>query len=112
MALSSFIIDHLFDISLVIIILALFTVLFKLDNRNTIRQVILDLVVQAEKNLGNGTGELKYAYVMSHLHRSIPAFTRFLYPYKEIHKYIEDEVKFLNNLMENGVDLKGYDQEH
>lgn len=112
MNLIRFLYHNFLDIAIVCASLALFIGLYKLDNRRTVKQIILDLVVGAEKKLGSGTGDLKYAYVMAQLYRTLPAGMRLLYSYTEIRKYIEVEVRFLSDLMSNGVNLIGYDKEH
>lgn len=112
MNLVRFLYHNFLDVAIVCASLMLFVGLYKLDNRRTVKQIILDLVVEAEKRLGSGTGALKYAYVMAQLYRALPASMRLLYSYTEIRRYIETEVRFLSDLMQNGVNLIGYDKEH
>lgn len=104
--------ENALDVLIILATIGFLVFLAKMDNRRTMRQIILDLVVQAEKTLGAGTGDLKYAFVIARLHQITPAVLRVLYPYNEISRLIEEEVEFLNGLMANGVDLIGYDYEH
>ena len=46
--------------------------LYKRNKKEFVKQVVLSLVVQAEKALGGGTGELKYAMVVENLYKALP----------------------------------------
>lgn len=76
-----------------------------------VAQVILGLVVRAEKALGSGTGELKYALVITWVYEKLPSIIRVLFTRKEIDLMIEDGVKTLKRYLENEIKLTGYDDE-
>lgn len=101
-------------LGILIIIVALFILLLliKLGRRDVIRKIALSLVVQAEKALGSGTGELKYAWVIEHLYDKLPKVISFLYTKKEIDNMIETAVSKLKQILGDGsVSLAGYDDE-
>lgn len=112
MNIIGFLYNNMLDILIILCGLFGLVLFYKNDNKRTVKQIILNLVVKAEKILGDRTGSLKYAYVISELYIMLPSSLKILYTYSEINKYIEEEVKFLNDLMELGVSLKGYDEEH
>jgi hypothetical protein len=43
--------------------------IYKRGKKEFVEQVVLSLVVQAEKALGSGTGELKYMMVVENVHK-------------------------------------------
>lgn len=95
----------------VLVFIAGLLVLLRFGKVDTVRKIVLSLVVQAEKTLGSGTGELKYAYVIDHLYDKLPAIISFLFTKKEIDNMIEDSVKKLKDVLSSGITLTGYDDE-
>ena len=106
-----FIINNWANIVLVIAFIIVVLLLYKYNKRETIRKIILSLVIQAEKTLGSGTGELKYAYVIDKYYNSMPSIIRFLYTDKDIDTFITESVAKLKDIIANGVNLSGYDDE-
>jgi hypothetical protein len=86
--------------------------LVKIGKTDTVKKIVLSLVVQAEKALGSGTGELKYAFVVDALYSKLPAVIRLLYSKKEINQFIEDAVQELKKTLDSGNTLSGYENEH
>lgn len=86
-------------------------VLYKLGKKDTVKKIILALVVQAEKTLGSGTGELKYAMVINAIYDKIPFIIRFLFSKKELDTFINEAVIAMKGILVNGVTLTGYDDE-
>lgn len=86
--------------------------LYKNGKKDFVRQAILSLVVQAEKALGSGTGELKYAMVVEGIYKILPSILRLLITQTELDKLIEDGVKKLKEYLSSGKDLLGYEEEH
>lgn len=85
--------------------------LYKIGKKDLVSKIILSLVVQAEKVLGSGTGELKYAYVIEKIYAVLPVSIRGLFSKKEIDNMIEGSVKKLKNMLENGKNLHSYTDE-
>jgi hypothetical protein len=86
-------------------------VLYKLGKKDTVKKIVLALVVQAEKTLGSGTGELKYAMVIDAIYNKLPFILRFLFNKKELDTFIEEAVSKMKELLSKGVTLTGYDDE-
>lgn len=86
--------------------------LYKRGKKEFVRQVVLSLVVQAEKALGSGTGELKYAMVVENLYNVLPKILTTLFSMKEIDNLIETGVQYMKNYLSKGKDLLSYDIEN
>lgn len=99
------------DLLVILIMVAVLGLLYKKGKRQQVAQIILSLVVKAEKRLGSGTGELKYATVVEELYSLLPGIIRFLYSEKDIDQMIEAGVKTLKKHLEKGVNLVGYEEE-
>ncbi len=93
---------------LFVIILAL---LYKSGKKEEVKRIVKSLVIQAEKTLGSGTGELKYVLVVERLYYVMPSLLRFLYTKKEIDDFIIDAVDWLKEYLREGHDLLGYETE-
>lgn len=105
-----FIQNNLYNISVIIIFIAIILILIKLRKKDTVKEIILALVVQAEKALGSGTGELKHAMVIDAFYDKLPSIITLLFTKKEIDRYITDGVNKLTKFLEVG-DLLGFDEE-
>lgn len=99
--------------SIIVVVIAIIglLVLYKLGKKDTVKKIVLALVVQAEKNLGSGTGELKYAMVIDAIYNKLPFILRFLFNKKELDAFIEEAVSKMKELLSKGVTLTGYDDE-
>ncbi|MGJ0848654.1 hypothetical protein ACR77J_18450 [Tissierella praeacuta] len=86
--------------------------LYKKGKKEFVRKVVLSLVVQAEKALGSGTGELKYAMVVEELYKSLPLILTMLISKKELDIMIESSVQYLKEYLEKDKDLLGYEDEY
>lgn len=108
---TEFIKANLASIIVVVLVLIALAVLYKLGKKDTVKKIILALVVQAEKTLGSGTGELKYAMVLDAIYSKLPYILRFLFTKKELDTFIEEAVRKLKDILSKGVTLTGYDDE-
>ena len=99
--------------SIIVVVIAIIglIVLYKLGKKDTVKKIVLALVVQAEKTLGSGTGELKYAMVIDAIYNKLPFILRFLFTKKELDTFIEEAVSKMKELLSKGVTLTGYDDE-
>lgn len=86
--------------------------LYKKGKKEFVRKVVLSLVVQAEKALESGTGELKYAMVVEELYKSLPLILTMLISKKELDIMIESSVQYLKEYLEKDKDLLGYEDEY
>lgn len=104
-ALAPFVVDII--AGLIVVIVAL--ILYKNGRQEMLRKMILTFVVEAEKKLGNGTGELKYAMVVERLHATMPYVLKILYGKKQLDTMIEQAVEYLKRYLSEGRTLSGYD---
>lgn len=74
--------------------------LYKRGKKELVRKVALSLVVQAEKALGSGTGELKYAMVVENVYKVLPSILTLLISEKELDNLIEDGVQYMKKYLE------------
>lgn len=100
------------SILVVLFILVGLLFLYKRGKKEFVRQVVLSLVVQAEKALGSGTGELKYAMVVENVYKLLPPILTMLISKKELDNIIEDSVQYLKEYLEQDKDLLGYSDEY
>ena len=97
------------DIVVVIAAIVTLLLLYKGGKKEIVRKIVLASVVSAEKALGRGTGELKYALVIDTIYKRLPLVLRLIFSEKAIDEFIEDSVTRLNELLTKGVDLNEYD---
>ena len=103
--------DIMWNIVGILIVLLALTLLYRIGHKATVKKLILGLVVRAEKKLGSGTGELKYAEVVVELYERLPTILRWLFTEKDIDQFIEEAVAKLKDVLAKGVTLTGYDDE-
>lgn len=71
--------------------------------KSGVSEMLFYLVTRAEKEFGAGTGEIKYAGVVTWLYERMPAFFRIVLSKKEIDTLIETAVgKMKEYLKQNG----------
>ena len=100
--------------SILVVLLFVIGLLFiyKRGKKEFVRQVVLSLVVQAEKALGSGTGELKYAMVVEELYKALPYILTILISKKELDNLIESSAQYLKEYLKKDKDLFGYEDEY
>lgn len=103
---------NLSSILVVLLFIIMLLFLYKRGKKDFVRLIILSLIVQAEKALGSGTGELKYAMVVEGIFRALPPILRFLITTKELDRLIEDGLQYLKNYLSSGRDLLSYDDDY
>lgn len=77
------------SVLVVVAFLALVVVLIKRGETKILKQILFNLVTQAEKQFGSGTGSLKYAAVADWIYQRIPAVLKLLFTSSDIEKMIE-----------------------
>ncbi|MTI57498.1 hypothetical protein [Geosporobacter ferrireducens] len=85
--------------------------LYSINRKDLLKKIILVLVVQAEKQLGSGTGALKYAMVVEKIYRIVPLSFRWFLTEKELDRMIEEAVKYLKAYLAQGKNLVGHEGE-
>ena len=97
------------DSMLVIVaFLALVVVLIKRGETKILKQILFNLVTQAEKQFGSGTGSLKYAAVADWIYQRIPAVLKLLFTSSDIEKMIEAALEEAKKAWGANENLKGY----
>jgi hypothetical protein len=86
--------------------------IYRRGKKEFVRQVVLSLVVQAEKVLGNGTGELKYMAVAENVYKILSPILKILISKKELDTLMEDRVVYLKEYLKQGKDLLIYEDEY
>ena len=77
------------SVLVVVAFLALVVALIKRGETKILKQILFNLVTQAEKQFGSGTGSLKYAAVADWIYQRIPAVLKLLFTSSDIEKMIE-----------------------
>jgi len=100
------------NILIVITMFLTLVYLYRIGKRDAVKKIILGLVIQAEKALGSGTGELKYAMVVDGAYIVLPALIRFLITKKELDNLIEEAVQYMKMQLSDGNNILEYDDEN
>lgn len=96
------------SVLVVIAFLALVVALIKRGETKILKQILFNLVTQAEKQFGSGTGSLKYAAVADWIYQRIPAVLKLLFTSSDIEKMIEAALEEAKKAWGANENLKGY----
>ncbi len=96
------------SVLVVVAFLAVVVVLIKRGETKILKQILFNLVTQAEKKFGSGTGSLKYAAVADWIYQRIPAVLKLLFTSNDIEKMIEDVLEEAKKAWGANENLKGY----
>ena len=96
------------SVLVVVAFLAVVVVLIKRGDTKILKQILFNLVTQAEKQFGSGTGSLKYAAVADWIYQRIPAVLKLLFTSSDIEKMIEDVLEEAKKAWGANENLKGY----
>lgn len=96
------------SVLVVVAFLALVVVLIKRGETKILKQILFNLVTQAEKQFGSGTGSLKYAAVADWIYQRIPAVLKLFFTSSDIEKMIEAALEEAKKAWGANENLKGY----
>ena len=96
------------SVLVVVAFLAVVVVLIKRGETKILKQILFNLVTQAEKQFGSGTGSLKYAAVADCIYQRIPAVLKLLFTSSDIEKMIEAALEEAKKAWGANENLKGY----
>ena len=96
------------SVLVIVAFLALVVVLIKRGETKILKQILFNLVTQAEKQFGSGTGSLKYAAVADWIYQRIPAVLKMLFTSSDIEKMIEAALEEAKKAWGANENLKGY----
>ena len=110
-----FIYWHWLDIVLAIVFMLFFSVLISyLASRpnGIVAKLIYGLVIEAEKDLGSKTGQLKKKQVISKVYQQLPVFIRFVVNEATVSRMIDEAVHFMKESLEqNNSTLSSFSEE-
>lgn len=96
------------SVLVVVAFLALVVALIKRGETKILKQILFNLVTQAEKQFGSGTGSLKYAAVADWIYQRIPAVLKLLFTSSDIEKMIEAALEEAKKAWGANENLKGH----
>ena len=85
-------------IALILILIAM----WKKGYKKQVKEILLVLVIQAEKAWGSGRGAVKFSYVYSRL----PIIITILFSKNDIEKMINDTVEHMKEYIESNIEAK------
>ena len=98
-----FIYWHWLDIVLALVLITFFCILVSyLASRQNgiVAKLIYGLVIEAEKDLGSKTGQLKKKQVISKVYRQLPVFLRYVVNEATVSRLIDEAVHFMKESLE------------
>ena len=98
-----FIYWHWLDIVLALVLIIFFGILVSyLASRpnGIVAKLIYGLVIEAEKDLGSKTGQLKKKQVISKVYQQLPVFIRFVVNEATVSRLIDEAVHFMKESLE------------
>lgn len=104
----TFLAENWDSVLVIVAFLALVVVLIKRGETKILKQILFNLVTQAEKQFGSGTGSLKYAAVADWIYQRIPAVLKLLFTSSNIEKMIEAALEEAKKAWGANENLKGY----
>lgn len=96
------------SVLVILAFLVLVVVLIKRGETKVLKKILFNLVTQAEKQFGSGTGELKFAAVADWIYQRIPAVLKLLFTEKDIADMIEAVLEEAKKAWGANDNLKGY----
>ena len=96
------------SVLVIVAFLAVVVVLIKRGETKILKQILFNLVTQAEKQFGSGTGSLKYAAVADWIYQRIPAVLKLLFTSSDMEKMIEAASEEAKKAWGANENLKGY----
>ena len=96
------------SVLVIVAFLAVVVVLIKRGETKILKQILFNLVTQAEKQFGSGTGSLKHAAVADWIYQRIPAVLKLLFTSSDIEKMIEAALEEAKKAWGANENLKGY----
>lgn len=96
------------SVLVIVAFLAVVVVLIKRGETKILKKILFNLVTQAEKQFGSGTGSLKYAAVADWIYQRIPAVLKLLFTSSDIEKMIEAALEEAKKAWGANENLKGY----
>lgn len=106
-----FIKTNMYSIIVAILFIGFLFYLYYNKNIELLKKIMLGLVVEAEKKLGSGTGDLKYSMVVIRLYELLPKIMKILLTRKQLDLMIKEAVDFLKEYLGDNKNLLSYNEE-
>lgn len=100
------IVTHWDSILVVVIFILVIFYLLKRGATKQVNQMLFYLVTEAERDFGSGTGQLKYAAVVTWLYEKLPLIVKILFTEKQIDNMIEQAVQDMKKYLESNINAK------
>lgn len=85
----------------VVIVGIMFIYLYTTGQKDKIRKKVIELVEEAEKQFGDGTGDIKHDYVVAELNKWIPPKWKHLVTDELIDQFIQDGLYLLKDVLDD-----------
>lgn len=108
MNIVNFLLANWDSVLVVLAFLVLTVVLIKRGETKILEKILFNLVTQAEKQFGGGTGELKFAAVADWIYQRIPAVLKLLFTEKDIANMIEAALEEAKKAWGKNENIKAY----
>lgn len=96
------------SVLVVLAFIVLVVVLIKRGQTKILKKILFNLVTQAEKQFGDGTGSMKFAAVADWIYQRIPAVLKLLFTEKDIADMIEAVLEEAKKAWGTNENLKEY----
>lgn len=108
MNILAFLAENWDSVLVILLFLAVVVVLIKRGETKILNKILFNLVTQAEKQFGGGTGSLKLAAVSDWIYQRIPAVLKLLFTQKDIESMIEAALVEAKQAWGANENLQGY----
>lgn len=85
-----FIAQHWLSILIVLVFIATIVILMARGKKEIVYKMLHFLVTEAEQRFGNGTGFIKFAYVLEQIYEKLPLVIRLFITYDTMEQWIEN----------------------
>ena len=96
------------SVLVVLAFIVLCVVLVKRGETKILNHILFNLVTQAEREFGSGTGALKYAAVSDWIYQRLPAVLKLLFTEKDIDTMIEAALTEAKKKWDTNENMKSY----
>lgn len=109
--LKDFISMHWIDLIVLMLFVGVLWTMWVKGYKKQVRKVVYDLVVEAERQLGSGTGEIQRKRVTRWIYAEMPWMIKIFVTENEINGWIDIGFKKLKDFIKNGGNLLTYKEE-
>jgi hypothetical protein len=95
----NFLTTYWLDIVFVVVILAAFIIAYRAGLKRQVKQILLNLVIEAEERYGGKTGELKFSAVATWIYEILPPVAKLFLTAKTISELIENAVTYMKKYL-------------